>query len=250
MTDAPGTASRARTRSPRRSAPPDRPLKDAPVPSAVARVFATRPLPPDGMDGSAAWAGPPFVPAPDAAAWLLRVFCDPQSGSPLHNPDHAHLATAHLGVLFANDPSRHQGRTILGQCEIPQPAGSRWASMRGAAQLAAWFGAVPDALLTFDVAYATRCDPTAWCALAEHELRHCAQKVTGEGEPMFSRETGRPLLTLRGHDAELFIGDVRRYGMAVPGVREIVHAATQAQREPVFAEGAIAAACGTCKASV
>lgn len=231
--DAPG-ALHSRTRSPRRSGPVTPP------------AFATRPLPPADMNGTMAYDGPAFVPAPEIAVWLRRVFCDAESGSPLHNPEHAHLAAVTFGVLWAAEPAGRHGRSIVGQAEIPRPAGRVWAKQRATAQLVAWFGAVPTALLTFSAEYARAADDAAWCALAEHELYHLAHKHTSEGAPMFSRETGEPVLELRGHDYEQFGGVVRRYGAGAAGVRGLVEAASQAAREPVFPAGAVAGACGTC----
>ncbi|WP_410176653.1 putative metallopeptidase [Sinorhizobium medicae] len=63
----------------------------------------------------------------------------------------------------------------------------------------------------------------------------------------FSRSTGRPVFTIRGHDVEEFVRVVCGYGADAAGVRAIVDAAN---RPPVIARAQIADACGTCRLSV
>lgn len=66
------------------------------------------------------------------------------------------------------------------------------------------------------------------------------------GVPLYSQDTGLPILGLRGHDVEEFVDVVRRYGARATGVRALVEAAAQAEREPLFPAGAIEGACGVC----
>lgn len=102
-------------------------------------------------------------------------------------------------------------------------------------------------MITLDAPYCAGASDTAFCALLEHELYHCGQKVN-DGTPVFSRETGLPQWAIRGHDVEEFIGVVRRYGKDAAGwqVAEMVRAAAQYEREPVFSPETLAGVCGSC----
>lgn len=201
-------------------------------------VDPSRPMPPDSI-----FRG--FRLADDVRAWIFATFID--EGSPLENPDHAHLASADLGVLWAFEPARRQMREIVGTAEIPQPRGQPWVKARQEHQLREWFGNVPDLLLTFSADFARDVDDATWCALVEHELYHCAQAV-GEWGPRFHQD-GTPMYAIRGHDVEEFVGVVRRYGAeaAGPDLVAMVEAASQA---PEVAASEIAAACGTCRLRV
>ncbi|NRP70767.1 hypothetical protein ILFOPFJJ_01649 [Ensifer psoraleae] len=83
--------------------------------------------------------------------------------------------------------------------------------------------------------------------LVEHELYHAAQETDAFGAPKFSKSTGRPIFTIRGHDVEEFVGVVRRYGADAAGVRAMVDAANQ---KPEIARVQIAHPCGTCQLRV
>lgn len=61
--------------------------------------------------------------------------------------------------------------------------------------------------------------------LVEHELYHITQATDDFGAPKFNKE-GQPVLKLRGHDVEEFVGVVRRYGASVE-VQELVDAANR-----------------------
>lgn len=180
---------------------------------------------------------------PDQAglgAWARRYFIEP--GTPLHNPDHAHLEQAHIGWLWTNGVAENRGRRIAGECRMPRPAGSRWSQMMAEMQLVDWFGDVPDFVITIDAELARTASDAAFCALIEHELYHAAQALGIFGEPRFTRE-GRPVFTMRGHDVEQFVGVVARYGMQASGVAEMVAAALTG---PGVQDGAVELACGTC----
>jgi hypothetical protein len=190
--------------------------------------------------------GGEFLPAPDVAEWLMATFI--REGGPLHNPEHAHLALARIGVLWTTVPAVRQMRRIVGQAEIPQARGNPWAKARQEYQIEQWFGGeIPDFLLTFDARWWAEIDDASCCALAEHELYHCAQ-AQGKAGPRFRRD-GTPVWAIRGHDAEEFVGVVRRYGAgaAAGGVRELVEAV---RRPPEVTAAQIAAACGVCVARV
>lgn len=201
--------------------------------------LTSRPRPPAVLLESAGLT----MPDAEAARWLKATFI--VAGSPLHNEHHAHLEDAHLGVLWTTLTYRKQQRYIAGLTEDPANLkGNAWSIGRQEQQLTEWFGAIPDFVLTFDAGLANELDDASWCALAEHELYHCAQALDQFDMPRFTRD-GQPVYAIRGHDVEEFVGVVERYGTtaATAGVADLVRAA---QRPPTVAPARIAAACGTC----
>lgn len=202
---------------------------------------AARPRPPEALTDPFAMVHG-FVPAPELLEWLLATFV--AEGAPLANPDHAHLYAAKLGCLWTNSPNSRAGRTIVGQAEYRPPGMimGKWARGRAQAQLYGWFGQELDFLLTFDAIFAARCSDAEFCALVEHELYHCGQARDEFGMPKFAK-SGMPVLELRGHDVEQFIGVVRRYGADAALVRALADAAAQTADVPAER---IAQACGTC----
>lgn len=206
-------------------------------------VQTERPKPPAALLES---ADDVFLPAPDVEAWLRAEFLDMQS--PLYNVEHDHLNSATIGVLWSNvSNSRHMKR-IAGTAEMPRPHGGRWQKGRALYQLAQWFGAVPDFVITLDAFYSAEADDDSFSALVEHEMYHCAQEVKvifGLPIPQFTKEE-KPKFAIRGHDAEEFVGIVRRYGVgaAASGVAELVKAA---KRRPEVAMVHLASLCGVRK---
>lgn len=185
-----------------------------------------------------------FAPAPELDVFARSTFID--DACPLHNPEHYHLRQARIGWLWTNVPNRRGGRAVLGTAEIPSAKGGKWAIARQEWQLRQWFGALPDFVITLSAAYCLEvADDAQFCALVEHELLHCGQARDQFGAPKFSKDTGRPIFAIRGHDVEEFTSIVRRYGADAAGVREFVDAA---RATPMLAASAIASACGTCQA--
>ncbi|ENT4822978.1 TPA: putative metallopeptidase [Citrobacter farmeri] len=160
----------------------------------------------------------------------------------LHNPDHFHLLTADIEFMWASSAFYKKGRAVLGQCEEVMMRASGWQKARMAQQMHEWFGRIPKFIITLAADYCTQCSDLEFCALVEHELYHIAQATDDYGAPKFNKETGQPVLTLRGHDVEEFVGVVRRYG-ASADVQELVDAANQPAE---VAKLNIARACGTC----
>lgn len=203
-----------------------------------------RPQPPESVFGV---EGSPFTPALDMPEWVQVTFLD--EASPVANPEHAHLADAHIGYLWAAVENTRKGKRVIGQCETgtPQGAMGKWVKARVEQQITEWFGSVPDFIITLDANYCAACGDAEFMALVEHELYHAAQDVDSFGAPKFNSQTGRPVFTIRGHDVEQFIGVVRRYGADAAGVRELVDAAS---RPPEVARAHIENACGTCNLRV
>jgi hypothetical protein len=201
-----------------------------------------RPHPPPAPDSTL------YLPAPEVVAWARGAVID--AGGSIHNPDHAHLAGAGLLAIWTwEDNSRHM-RTVLATAEVPRPLGGGWTKGRHEDLLRRWAGrapheALPDFVLTFHAPLAAELDDASWCALVEHELYHCGQARDEFGAPRFHRDSGLPVFALRGHDAEEFVGVVRRYGAgaAAGGVAELVAAAGG---RPEVAAARVAGACGTC----
>lgn len=183
-----------------------------------------------------------FLPSPELEEWARRTFLD--DNSPLHNPDHAHLLEAHIGYLWTNVPNVTKMRGVAGQAEIPNFRGGKWQSKRQEMQMQEWFGAKPDFIITLDAAYCNQASDTDFCALVEHELYHCAQRLDEFGEPMFNALTERPIYAMRGHDVEEFVGIVQRYGIAsVANGQAFMDAAT---KQPEIAAAAASSVCGNC----
>jgi hypothetical protein len=205
-------------------------------------MMASRPIPTG--DITAADARISFAPAPEMVEWVRATFIE--DDSKLFNPDHLHLQSASIGMLWTNVSNSRKGRRIVGQCEEGQPSGmmGKWGKARAEEQIIGWFGHVPDFILTFEAEYAMSCTDAEFCALVEHELYHAAQETDPFGAPKFRKSTGLSAFTLRGHDIEEFIGVVRRYGADASHVRALVHAANAG---PEIANVRIAHACGTCQ---
>jgi hypothetical protein len=187
-----------------------------------------------------------FVPAPELLEWIRATFLD--EASLLYNHEHAHLRDADLGVLWTNCDNSRQMRAVIGQAELMPPmAMGKWQRARAIQQIEEWFGGMPDFLLTFSAPAAAGMDNPSFCALVEHELYHCAQKRDKYGMPAFNKDTGKPILVMRGHDVEEFVGVVARYGAEAAGVSAMVDAA---KAGPTIGRASIAGVCGTCLRAV
>ncbi|WP_303758362.1 putative metallopeptidase [Sphingobium yanoikuyae] len=201
-----------------------------------------RPFPPNDIAVYGEMGMPDrFMPAPDVLDWLRDTFLD--EASELFNVDHAHLRDAKLGILWTNCDNSRAMRSVIGQAELMPPmAMGKWQRARAIQQVEEWFGDMPDFLITFSAPAAHGMDDASFCALVEHELYHCAQKMDQYGMPKF-KEDGTPSFAIRGHDVEEFVGVVARYGAIDPGVAAMVEVANH---KPLIGAASIAGACGTC----
>lgn len=202
-----------------------------------------RPMPPDDLlGGDGAVTDRPFVPAHELSSWTRATFI--QEDGILANPDHAHLGEAFIGMLWCALPNSRQMNQVVGQAESGAIRGGKWQKARQEQQLVEWFGEVPDFIITIHADYAAECSDATFCALIEHELYHCGQKVDAFGAPKFTQD-GMPAFDIRGHDVEEFVGVVQRYGVGASAGKtaELVRAANKG---PTVAETLIQGACGTC----
>ncbi|MCO7595048.1 MULTISPECIES: putative metallopeptidase [Pseudomonas] len=196
----------------------------------------SRPMPPGELLESL-WLT--LEPAPEVWDWIQREILA-ETGS-IHNPEHAHLIDANIGVLWASSAFTKKGRNVLGQAEQLMIRAGGWQKARQEQQMRDWFGEEPDFLITLAADYCAQCSDLEFCALVEHELFHIAHKLDKYGAPAFTQD-GMPKLEMRGHDVEEFVGVVRRYG-AGHDVQQLIEAAS---RPPEVAKINISRACGTC----
>lgn len=188
-------------------------------------------------------AGPLFVPSPDLDEWAQTTFVN--DDATLWNEEHRHLQSASIGWLWTNVGNGRNGKRIVGQCELGRPmAMGKWAKARAEMQIKAWFGDVPDFIITLDAGYATECGDAEFCSLVEHELLHAGQELDEFGAPKF-RKSGAPALAIRGHDVEEFVSIVRRYGVGA-AAGETLALVEAAKGAPQVAAASITQACGTC----
>ncbi|GLO52491.1 hypothetical protein D3C76_394340 [compost metagenome] len=183
-----------------------------------------------------------LAPAPEIWDWLkAEILAD--TGS-IHNPEHAHLMDANIGVLWASSGFAKQGRVVLGQAEQLMFRAGGWQKARQEQQMREWFGEEPDFLITLAADYCAQCSDVDFARLVEHELMHIAHATDQYGAPKFTQE-GLPKLFLRGHDVSEFISIVERYGVGAPD-GELSRMVEAAKTPPSVSSESIASACGTC----
>lgn len=178
-------------------------------------------------------------PANDVLEWVSDQILS-EDGQ-LYNPDHFHLIEADICIMWADTAFTKQGRAVLGQAEQVAMRAGGWQKARMEQQMYEWFGRVPKFIITLAADFCSQCTDVEFCALIEHELYHIAQATDEFGAPKFNKE-GQPVLTMRGHDVEEFVGVVRRYGASTE-VQELIDAANTPAE---VAHLNIARACGTC----
>ncbi len=180
-----------------------------------------------------------LMPAEEIGDWVSEHILSDEGQ--LHNADHMHLLNADIKFMWASNAFTKKGRTILGQAEEVAMRAGGWQKARMEQQMYNWFGHKPDYIITLAGDFCSQCTDLEFCALIEHELYHIAQATDDFGAPKFNKE-GQPVLTMRGHDVEEFVGVVRRYGASAE-VQELIDAANTPAE---VAHLNIARACGTC----
>lgn len=199
-----------------------------------------RPYPPANFTGENWLPYTRIIPASEISEWVNQHILSEEGR--IHNPDHIHLLDADVAFMWASGAFEKKGRYVLGQCEQVMLRAGGWQKARMEQQMHEWFGRIPKFIITLAADYCEQCSDLEFCALVEHELYHIAQATDDYGAPKFNKETGMPVLKLRGHDVEEFVGVVRRYG-ASKDVQEMVDAAN---RPAEVAHIDVARACGTC----
>ena len=206
----------------------------------MAELTESRPFPPVNFTGENWLPYTRLIPATEIGEWVNQNILT-EDGR-IHNPDHAHLVDADVAFMWASGSFAKSGRIVLGQCEQVMMRAGGWQKSRMEQQMHEWFDRIPKFIITLAADYCEQCNDLEFCALVEHELYHIAQATDDYGAPKFNKETGMPVLKLRGHDVEEFVGVVRRYG-ASKDVQEMVDAAN---RPAEIAHIDVARACGTC----
>jgi hypothetical protein len=167
---------------------------------------------------------------------MRDAFIDP--GSKYYNTDHAHLTMASIGVLWTNEPNERQMNKVVGTAEVVKAPTSmgKWQKERFLYQIRQWFGYKPDFLITLYAPYCAEADHWSFCALAEHELYHCAL--------LRFTNMGMPVWTIKGHDVEEHVGVVERYGVgaAAGKTKQLVEAA---KKKPLMGRAQIQGLCGS-----
>jgi len=212
-----------------------------------------RPLPPDELCGIyGATSADRMMPSRALEQWARATFIgfNPDEDGyapdavPLVNPDHEHLRGASIGFVWTNAINRKGGKLVLGQAQLMPPGGGdAWGRARAAQQILEWFGEMPDFVITLLALEAAEMDDATFCALVEHELYHCAQKLDDYGSPCFDRATGDPLWAIRSHDIEQFVGVALRYGAVPSGLGPLADALASG---PTVSEARMKLVCGSC----
>lgn len=184
-----------------------------------------------------------FEPALEFNEFLERTILDENHF--LFNEEHIHLFKATIGFLWTNAPNKKQMKRIVGTAEMPLFRGNQWQKARQEQQIEEWFGLQPDFLITFDATFWAESSAAERLCVFEHELYHCAQARDVWGLPRFSRTSGKPIFSMRGHDVEEFTGVVRRYGIGATGQDRVDFVAAAAAK-PLIAEADIRQMCGAC----
>ena len=186
-----------------------------------------------------------FEPAPEMTAWILATFVS--KDGPLTHKVHKHLVYAPPAVLWTNVPNSRGGNKIAGTASMPANAkGDPWAMAQRKRQLLDWFGKVPEFLITLHAPLWDLSDYRRRLAVTEHEMLHCGHRKDDFGCFRYSRETGKPIFFLKGHDVEVFVHEGERYGVgASSGASMQLFEAWK--RAPSVTDAQISEVCGTCK---
>ncbi|MDE5425542.1 putative metallopeptidase [Raoultella ornithinolytica] len=206
----------------------------------MAELAERRPYPPVNFTGENWLPYTRLIPATEIGEWVNEHILSEEGR--IHNPDHTHLLDADVAFMWASGAFEKKGRYVLGQCEQVMLRAGGWQKARMEQQMHEWFGRIPKFIITLAADYCEQCSDLEFCVLVEHELYHIAQATDDYGAPKYNKETGMPVLKLRGHDVEEFVGVVRRYG-ASKDVQEMVDAAN---RPAEVAHIDVTRACGTC----
>lgn len=135
--------------------------------------------------------------------------------------EHAHLIENDIRIeyLMACGAVLKGGKQVIGTTHLPTVQGRLKSLFE--MLLAAYFGGMPDFLITIDLPWWNEASPLEREALVFHELAHIQQEITKDGEPAFDRD-GNPKYGLREHDVTAFNSEVARYGAWSPDLQQFV----------------------------
>ncbi len=179
-----------------------------------------------------------FVPASRLRSWVTANILTP--GGAIYNPDFADLQGLSIGFLWSGVKLEKGGARVLGTCELAESGIGRlsdaWTKGKRKQQLSEWFEEPIDFLITLYAPFAEDANVASLLSVIEHELYHCGIKDWVKA---------KPILMIRRHDIEVFIGEVRRYGAAasMQPIAELVEAAS---RQPTIGMATLDGICGSC----
>ena len=186
----------------------------------MAEAEDRRPFPPVNFTGENWLPYTRLIPATEIGEWVNQHILSVDGR--IHNPDHTHLLDADVAFMWASGAFAKSGRVVLGQCEQVMMRAGGWQKSRMEQQMHEWFGRIPKFIITLAADYCEQCNDLEFCALVEHELYHIAQATDDHGAPKFNKETGMPVLKLRGHDVEAPAKTCRKWWMRRTGRRRLL----------------------------
>ncbi len=179
-------------------------------------------------------------PCPEVRDWAHAMFID--SDGPLANPEHEHLQQARVEFLWTNVEYEEKGRRVLGTAQQGQATGKAWQKAQRLEQLHGWFRGEPDFLIILNAVFLSTARPEQICALIEHELMHCSFEKDEWGDAKYNAE-GDLRWSIRGHDVEAFVDQMRRYGPVDEAQEQFIEAA---KAGPLFPGVKLEGICGSC----
>lgn len=133
----------------------------------------------------------PFLPAPDLRAIGAGLIERWPELADLGTARLDDIETARLGYLWKRKGGKSKGRPVFGSCQKASPLVRHYADL--------------DALILISADHVRQAAMTNYQleALVYHELKHLRAETDDEDEVRF---------VVQGHDDELFIDELRRYG--------------------------------------
>lgn len=196
------------------------------MPRTTSTLRYTRPMPHPALVDAALGFG-----RAEEVEELIRVSFVSRAGV-FFDMEHAHLAQARIGVLWASSRHVDRGSEKAGTMQLVRQGEPRtWAEAVQRLFLRQHFGdTLPTFKMTLSAPICAGYDDRQFFALVDHELSHAAIAKGPFGEPRFNQQTGLPVWTLRPHDHEGFRGTTERWGAAASGAAGLVAAGAKPAR--------------------
>jgi hypothetical protein len=171
-----------------------------------------------------------FARAEELEEFVVREFLS--RGGWFWDPEHGHLTTARIGIVWAASVHVDRGSVKAGTAQLVKRGEPRkWGDAVTAVFLHQMFGVdLPTFRITLSAPICAAYDDREFFALVDHELSHCAVARDAFGAPRFSEATGQPVWSMRPHDHEGFAGTTERWGAVASGAAGIVRAASKPPR--------------------